>query len=166
MISKDIVCSDAFISLSVEAQILYFHLMFNADNRGYINNTRLVMASLGTINKTHLDELVSSKFVLDRGNGLYLIKHWYIHNDIPKYLSEETNYLVDLESLYFDENYSYTKNATENPVKNVLGKKKPIKENKRKTKTKSKTKIKDNYIINNTTNDICCYTDTNDDDPF
>lgn len=120
MFSKDIVCSDAFLSMSVNARALYFHLAMNADERGYVNNVRSVMSMFDDINIGHLQEIIASKFILDRENSLYVIKHWYIHNDIPRFDIGETKYLDDLKNLYFDENFSYTVRTTEKPVVETL----------------------------------------------
>ena len=132
MFSNDILGTDAFLEMSVEAQVLYFHLVMGADNRGYVNNARSIISSFDGINIGHLTELVINKFVLDRDRGLYLIKHWYIHNDMPTRKVEETKYLDDLQHIYFDENNSYTVRQTDKPVVETLNshlkeKKKPRK---------------------------------------
>ena len=130
MLSKEIVGSDAFLSLSNNAQLLYFHLCLNADNRGYVSNARCIISMIVGLSISDLDELISHKFILDRSHGLYLIKHWYIHNDFPKGYVDESNYIEDLENLYFDVNNSYTSHPTKNPVLETIKVKKPFKENK------------------------------------
>ena len=47
MFSEDIVESDAFLSLSKEAQLLYFHLNMRADDEGFVNNIKLTETILG-----------------------------------------------------------------------------------------------------------------------
>lgn len=147
MFSKEIVCSDMFLCLSNEAQVLYFHLVLNADNRGYVNNARSVISMFNGITIENLTELISAKFVLDRGNGLYLIKHWYIHNDIPTYIADETNYLEDLEKIYFDSNFAYTTRNTNRTVIEIIYKK-PLKENKKK-RNEIKINNEENIIDDN-----------------
>jgi len=134
MFSNTVVSSDAFLNMSTAARVLYYHLVMNADNRGYINNLRSIVSSFDELTMNDAEELVVNKFVIKREKGLYLIKHWYIHNDIPTCKVEETRYSDDLKQLYFDENFSYTEKVTDKPVLETLKmfvkeKKKPRKRN-------------------------------------
>lgn len=142
MISNDIVATDAFNDMSINARCLYFHLVMNADNRGYINNARSIISCFDDMNTGHLQELIAKKFVLDRDRGLYLIKHWYIHNDIPRTKVEETRYIDDLKHIYFDENNAYTVRQTDKPVIETL--KSHIKEKKKLRKRNKKENEKEN----------------------
>lgn len=167
MFSKDITSSDAFLSMSHQSQVLYFQLVMSADNRGYINNARAIISMFDGISTDNLKELIAKKFILDRGNGLYLIKHWYIHNDIPTYMAEESNYIEDLSSLYFDSNFAYTEKTTENSVVATLkGKRKPEKESKKKVKrNRNENEIEreienNNNVVNNS------IVNMDDDKPF
>ena len=146
MLSNQIVGSDAFISLSINAQALYFHLCMEADNRGYVNNARRIIAMFDNMALEDLKELVCSKFVLDRGKGLYLIKHWYIHNDIPTTRVEETTYYEDLENIYFDINNAYTTTKTEKKALDLLKKRKPFKESKLNESKINESKVKENKV--------------------
>lgn len=138
MLSKGIVCSDAFLEMSTGAIVLYYHLVMNADERGYVNNARSIISTFDEINVGHLQELISKKFILDRERGLYLIKHWYVHNDIPRCKVEETRYTDDLKHIYFDENYSYTVRNTDKPVIETLNS--FVKEKKRAKRNEKKVK--------------------------
>lgn len=150
MISKEIVGSDAFHSMSNEAQLLYFQLVMNADNRGYINNALCICSAFVNIGSDCIDELVKARFILDRGNGVYLIKHWYIHNEIPTRFIDESKYVDDLEKIYFDNNYSYTTRETKLPVMEIIKRKKPLKETKLKGKeNENQNEIKSKLKINN-----------------
>lgn len=169
MFSLAIVGSDAFLDMSIEAQALYFHLALHADNRGYINGVRRIISSIDGLNLGHLNELINKKFILDRGVGLYLVKHWYIHNDIPHKVFDESCYADDLNNLYFDINNAYTTRKTERPVMEVIRKKKPLKEIKNKEKgnqnnnqnqNENKNKINGKDNENNSNKDF----DTSDDD--
>lgn len=120
MFSKQIVESDDFLSLTPQAQLLYFHLGLNCDDRGYINNTRAIMGMTGTTEE-HKEELVKKKFLLKRRtNGLYLIKHFPLNNYIQKDRFKETAYLDDLQELYFDEHGCYTERKTEKPCIQIV----------------------------------------------
>lgn len=149
MFSKEITSSDAFLSMTYESQVLYFQLVMGADNRGYINKARSIISMFDGISFDNLKELVAKKFILDRGNGLYLIKHWYIHNDIPTYMAEESNYIEDLSTLYFDSNFAYTEKQTENSVfSTIKGKGKHRNEKKKKLKRNENEIERENKDIN------------------
>lgn len=112
MFSKDIVESDDFYDLQPTAQNLYFHLGMNADDRGYVNNSKQIMRNAGA-SQSDLKELLDKKFVLLRLEKIILIKGRYINNWIQKDRFTESRYVADLENLYFDDNKSYTENETE-----------------------------------------------------
>ena len=107
MFAKTILESDAFTSMSSEAQILYVHLCMHADDDGFMNNARSVCKSLG-FTKTKLDELFKKRFLLDMGNGITVIKHWKINNYIQKDRYKPTIYQEQFERLKVKNDNSYT----------------------------------------------------------
>ena len=42
MFSKKIVCSDAFLDMSIATQALYFHLGMEADDDGFVNPKKIM----------------------------------------------------------------------------------------------------------------------------
>ena len=114
MFSKDITRSDAFLDLPISSQALYFHLGMEADDRGYVNNPKTVIRSIGAT-VGDLEQLVNKRFILVREDGLILIKHWRINNLIKNDRFKETKYINDLKKLFFDENNSYTETPTNTP---------------------------------------------------
>lgn len=119
--SKDIVSSDTFYDLPATTQLLYFHLGMNADDRGYVSNTKSIIKIIGS-SLGDLEQLVNKKFVLIRGENLILIKGWRINNTIQPSRLVETKYTEDLKKLFFDENNSYTENTTDNPCQQIVNK--------------------------------------------
>lgn len=145
MFNSSIVESDAFLDMSNEAQLLYFHLVMHGDIRGYVSCARGIINSLVGIDKSHLSELIAKRFVLDRGEGLYLIKHWYIHNDMPKLVKEDSCYATDLTNIWLGSNGAYTTKNTEKNAYETFKKKKPIvKENKGNENKVKEKKINEN----------------------
>lgn len=115
-IAKQIARSDDFLDLPISSQALYFHLVLEADDRGYVNNPKSVIKLCGATDKD-LDKLTESKFILKRlGNKVILIKGWKIHNQIQPSKLIETTYVEDFEKLYYDENGSYTEQVTNTPT--------------------------------------------------
>lgn len=89
MFSQDVIASDAFLSLSVHAQCLYFHLNLYADDEGFVQNPKMIMRILGSTENA-LKELDRSNYIHLFPSGVVLIVHWFIHNDIRKDRLHET----------------------------------------------------------------------------
>ena len=75
--------SDEFMNLSREAQILYVFLNLNADDEGFVNNAKRVMAFCDCEEKD-LDELIYSGYVIRIFPTVLVITHWHLHNNVPK----------------------------------------------------------------------------------
>ena len=83
MVNKQVVESDAFLRLSPKAQVLYLHLMMNADDEGFVGNTNAVMAMTDT-DEDALNELVDTGYIFAASQTVYCITHWFVHNTIAK----------------------------------------------------------------------------------
>lgn len=83
MITKVIIDSDSFRSLSISAQVLYFHLNLSADDDGFLDNVTGVMAQTRTDQKD-LDALIEAGFILHVSKFVYVITHWFVHNTLKK----------------------------------------------------------------------------------
>ena len=108
MFSKDIVDSDAFKSMPLSSQALYFHLGMAADDDGVVNNYRSISKSINA-NDDDGKLLIMKRFILPISNGdLIVIKHWKINNIIQKDRYTPSKYQRELEELGFDSNGAYT----------------------------------------------------------
>lgn len=115
MISADIVTSDAFIMMSHKAQALFLQCIINADDDGIIDNMRSIMRNL-SIKSPTLSEILKNKFILDLGDGIYCVKHWWIlNNAIKSDRYKKTKYVEKLDRLVLKENKAYTLKKT--PIK-------------------------------------------------
>lgn len=83
MFAKKIVESDDFLALSPKAQMLYFHLNLNADDEGFLSNTKAIMNMVGC-GEDELDELIRTGYVLQVYPTVLVITHWHINNNVPK----------------------------------------------------------------------------------
>lgn len=120
MLSNAIISSDAFKSMSLDAQALYFHMSMEADDDGFVNSAISIQRSIGA-SKNAISELVSNKFLIAFTSGIYLIKHWLINNSIRQDRYHATNYvkekaMVEIES----ENRSYRLVEGLQPVDNQV----------------------------------------------
>lgn len=107
MFSKKIVESDAFLSLPVAAQLLYFHLCLHADDDGFVNNPIQVARSL-KLRRNNLDTLSKHRFILCFANDVIVIKHWRINNQMRKDRYSATQYHQEMASLRVKPNGAYT----------------------------------------------------------
>lgn len=112
MFSLDIVDTDAFLSLSLSAQALYFHLGMRADDDGFVSSPYKIMRFIGA-NASDLQNLIDRKFVLLMNDGIIIIKHWWMHNTKRKDTYKPTNYIEDANLLYLDNNKAYTEKITD-----------------------------------------------------
>lgn len=107
MFSKSITDSDAFLTMPMSSQCLYFHLNMKADDDGFVNSPRSVQKLLGA-SDDDMKILIMKKFVITFENGIIVIKHWRINNYLRSDRYKETNYTREKSTLLVDENGAYT----------------------------------------------------------
>lgn len=107
MFAKTIIDSDAFLDMPATAQLLYFHLSMRADDDGFVNKPKAVMRLCGA-RDDDAKMLIEKKFLIPFDSGVVVIKHWKIHNYIRNDRYKETKYKEEKNTLFLDENNSYT----------------------------------------------------------
>lgn len=110
MISESDIGSTKFIKNSLGAQALYMHLIVKADDDGFVSNALPVARMIGASQK-EVDELVKNGYLLDMGDDVHVIKHWFINNTMRKETYKPTEYLNKRSKLYIKRNFAYTLNA-------------------------------------------------------
>ena len=63
MFSLDIVDSDAFVSMPLSTQALYFHLAMRADDDGFVKNPKRIQRDIGS-NDDDMKVLIVKRFIL------------------------------------------------------------------------------------------------------
>lgn len=111
MFARTIVESDAFLDMPLSAQSLYIHLGMNADDWGFVNNPRSIRRMCGA-SEDDLRLLVAKKFILTFDSGAAVIKSWWVNNYVQSDRRHPTRYQEELETLFLDENKSYTTKDT------------------------------------------------------
>lgn len=106
MFSNDIVGSDAFMDLPPKSQLLYFHIVMNADDDGFNGSVKRLCVAIGC-NEKDLDELLKERFLL-KINNVIVVKHWKINNTIQKDRYVPTKYQDEFKMLSIKDNGSYT----------------------------------------------------------
>ena len=108
MFSKQITESDAFLTMPLSAQALYFHLgISGADDDGFVNCPKRIQRVIGA-NDDDLNLLIAKHFVIPFDSGVIVIKHWKINNYIPKDRYTPTVYSEEKAMLSEKDNRAYT----------------------------------------------------------
>ena len=81
MMAKSIIKSDQFLDMPATTQNLYFHMLLDADDDGFVNAPKSIMRIVGA-KDDDMKLLVAKQFVISFGSGVIVIKHWKIHNYI------------------------------------------------------------------------------------
>lgn len=106
MISKSVFGSDRFLRMSEGAQRLYTHMILNADDDGFVNNTYSIMCQL-RVGENMMGELMTGGFVISMNPDLYVIRHWCMQNHIQKDRYKETIYRYEKSNLELTEEKIY-----------------------------------------------------------
>lgn len=108
MISSDVVESDVFCSLTPSAQVLYIHLIMNADDDGFVDKWKSILRYL-SIRRSRLDDLISTGHVILLDDDLLLIADWPRHNKIRLDRYRTGRYRDRLNTLSLQPNGRYIK---------------------------------------------------------
>ena len=82
MISDTVCGMDSFIEMPLSAQALYFHLVLQADNKGFFGSAVKTMRMIGAT-KDDLDCLINNGFIIRfPGTPVCCIAHWNMMNTL------------------------------------------------------------------------------------
>lgn len=81
MMAKSIIKSDTFLDMPATTQNLYFHMLLDADDDGFINAPKSIMRMIGA-KDDDMKVLSAKQFVIPFESGVVVIKDWKIHNYI------------------------------------------------------------------------------------
>ena len=107
MFSREILESDAFLSLSFEAQCLYVQMSLSADDSGFSASPRRI-CRIGGIDESCIDELVNAGFIFRFDSGVVVILDWYRCNSIKPDRFKPTIFQSELSQLELDKTMRYT----------------------------------------------------------
>lgn len=105
--------SDSFCSMSMGAQLLYFHLNMNADDDGFVNCAIMIMRKLG-VSAEEFMELDGRFIIWFEDEKVALIVHWLCHNTIKYYVDRKLAYPEIAKSVYITDAGTYTLSAEGN----------------------------------------------------
>ena len=106
MFKKSFFYTDRYFKLSAQAQLLYIHLCFNADDDGFVDNPCFVCRITGA-DEEDLKALIEKEYLISFDSGIVVIKHWRTHNSIQKDRYKETVYKEEKSMLGVDSYGAY-----------------------------------------------------------
>lgn len=109
MFTKNVVESDAFLSMPLSSQALYFHLNMKADDDGFVGNPKGIQRLIGAA-EDDLKLLIVKGFLIPLDHGVVVIKHWRMHNTIRWDRYTPTVFQDEAQTVYIKQNQSYTIN--------------------------------------------------------
>lgn len=105
MFSNSVIDADSFCLLSIEAQLLYFHLGMKADDDGFVPVMKICKI-LG-FDENPLRELENAGFIIRDQSGVVVIVHWGVNNTLKKDRYHESRYTSFKKRLRVNENNEY-----------------------------------------------------------
>ena len=107
MMSKKIIHSDAFLDMPQTSQNLYFHLLLEADDEGFVNSPKRIQRTIGATDGD-AQMLIAKKFIISFESGVIVIKHWRIHNYIQNDRFKVSSHYEERSKLVIKDNNAYT----------------------------------------------------------
>lgn len=106
MFSRAVIDSDTFIDMPISARLLYYDLGMRADDDGFVNSPKKITRMIGA-SQDDLKILIQKRFIIPFESGVIVIRHWRVHNYIPKDRYHETTFREEMESLIIKDNREY-----------------------------------------------------------
>lgn len=106
MFSLKIVGSDAFLDMPFTSRELYFQMGMYADDDGFVS-PRKIMRMTGA-SEDDLKILIAKHFLIPFENGVVVVKHWKMNNELKKDRYTPSQYHEQKQALYVKENGAYT----------------------------------------------------------
>lgn len=107
MFSMKVIDTDAFCDMPASAQNLYFQIGMRADDDGFYAGVKGLMAKIHSGNDD-LNVLLARRFILDREDGVYVVKHWKMNNYLQSDRYTPTEYQEKKAGLFMKPDGSYT----------------------------------------------------------
>lgn len=108
MLSIEIIETDRFCTLPPSSQMLYMHLVLNADDDGFVDNVNNLMRVFG-VERKYYRMLVERGYIIEFDTGISVITHWRIHNRVRADRYVPTRYKEEFRLLTLGEDSRYIK---------------------------------------------------------
>ena len=110
MISKEICNAESFLEMPKTSQCLYFHLVLNSDDEGFVS-PKGIMRLTGA-ETDDLKVLISKNFVIPFDSGVIVITHWHMMNSVKKDRFKRSIHIKEKAVLETDDNNAYFLSST------------------------------------------------------
>ncbi len=120
MLSKKVIYKDSFSELPDKAKILYLYLLLEADDDGFVGNSKNVMRICGA-NKQSLEALILRGFAIRFDSGVIALSHWSAQNKVAKDRYNPTVFAEEFSRLVTDSKgvYHLRDEALSDVIQNV-----------------------------------------------
>ena len=116
MISRKIAEDDRFVDMHPVSKLLYFYLVLNADDDGFVGSVKMINF-LTNADQSNYDELLENNLILEpTKSGVYVITDWYAQNKIEPKIYKATEYLSVRALLFIKTNFAYNTNPDEKDI--------------------------------------------------
>lgn len=105
MISKEICNAESFLEMPKTSQCLYFHLVLNSDDEGFVS-PKGIMRLTGA-ETDDLKVLIAKNYVIPFDSGVIVITHWNMMNSVKKDRFKRSIHIKEKAVLKTDENKAY-----------------------------------------------------------
>lgn len=119
-ISKQIFNDDIFTDLEVQARLLYVYLVLNADDDGFLKNTKQMMFLSGA-DINDLQTLVSAGYLYEFPSGAFVIRHWNMMNKVQPTRKADTIYQNEKSELTIINNIYCRQDVDKMPTQDSIG---------------------------------------------
>lgn len=89
MFSLTVVDTDRFIDMPTSARLLYYDIGMRADDEGFLDGVKRIMRVTGA-SDDDLRVLIARQFVIPFQNGVIVVRHWNVNNQLRKDRSKPT----------------------------------------------------------------------------
>ena len=120
MFSQKVTETDKFLDMGLTAQSLYFHLVMNADDDGFVGNPKSIKRMIGA-SEDDLKALVEKDYLIVFEDGVVVIKDWLVSNYVKKDRYTPTIYTDDMKLIGLDKNKRYQFVSDLEPERNQVG---------------------------------------------
>lgn len=89
MFSLTVVDTDRFIDMPTSARLLYYDIGMRADDEGFLDGVKRIMRVTGA-SDDDLRVLIARQFVIPFQNGVIVVRHWNVNNQLRKDRAKST----------------------------------------------------------------------------
>ena len=101
MMSDKVIKTDSFMEMPHSTKNLYFYLMIEADDDGFVSNPKTIIRMVNAVDDDY-KILIGKRFVVPFESGVCVIKHWLIHNLIRADRKVDTQWAEEKKLLIVD----------------------------------------------------------------